>query len=43
MSEADCPICEYLGYRTCDRCGGIIFEPEDGHDEDLCPDCDTRD
>jgi len=25
MGKADCDICETLGYRSCDRCGGILF------------------
>lgn len=26
MAAADCPICEAMGYRSCDRCGTPIFD-----------------
>jgi hypothetical protein len=26
MSAADCELCEWMGYRTCDGCGNVAFE-----------------
>lgn len=26
MAEADCAFCAASGYRSCDRCGNIVFE-----------------
>ncbi len=26
MAQADCPICESLGYRSCDKCANPVFE-----------------
>lgn len=26
MAAADCSICEALGYRTCDKCSGLVFD-----------------
>jgi formylmethanofuran dehydrogenase subunit E len=25
MAEADCPTCEAMGYRSCDKCGNPVF------------------
>lgn len=27
MAEPDCEICEASGYRSCDLCGNVVFEP----------------
>lgn len=41
MSAACCGMCEYLGYRTCDACGGIAWYGGTGPDgQDLCAGCD---
>lgn len=37
MAEADCGICDSLGYRTCDKCGDVAFER--GPLVDLCANC----
>jgi len=40
MSSADCGTCEMLGYRTCDACGQIVFEPHTSPlGVDFCPSC----
>lgn len=44
MAEADCAICEALGYRSCDRCGSPVFpdkapQLDDLLGEELCPYC----
>lgn len=44
MAEADCPTCYAMGYRSCDRCGGPAWTPDnlrviDG--EELCAYCFT--
>lgn len=26
MGAPDCGICEVLGYRSCDRCGDVVFD-----------------
>lgn len=26
MAKAHCAICEACGYRSCDKCGGVVFE-----------------
>lgn len=26
MAEADCPICESMGYRACDECGSPAWD-----------------
>lgn len=28
MAEADCEVCEAMGYRSCDDCGRPTWEPE---------------
>ena len=27
LADADCEICEALGFRTCDLCGGLVYRP----------------
>jgi hypothetical protein len=27
MAEPDCGLCALAGYRSCDRCGGVVFTP----------------
>lgn len=27
MAAADCAVCAAMGYRSCDRCGGVVFVP----------------
>ncbi len=40
MADADCAICASLGYRTCDRCSGVIFHArEHPLGVELCEDC----
>jgi hypothetical protein len=39
MAMADCLVCEGAGYRSCDRCGGIVFDPVAGAVSDLCGSC----
>jgi hypothetical protein len=38
MAEAHCGICAAVGYRTCDLCAGIVFNPVDWA-RDLCQNC----
>lgn len=26
MADPDCVLCELVGYRSCDRCGGVVFK-----------------
>jgi hypothetical protein len=40
MSAADCELCEWMGYRTCDGCGGVAFAPGP-LGIDLCGYCQT--
>lgn len=38
MAEPDCPYCEVLGFRSCDRCGGVVMDTiEQG--PDICGYC----
>ncbi len=40
MGEPHCQLCAMAGYRTCDACAAIIFDPVDGLDgEELCDEC----
>jgi hypothetical protein len=40
MAAADCSICEALGYRACDTCGGPVFDNfRNALGLDLCPYC----
>lgn len=44
MGKADCDICESLGYRSCDVCSGVVFDPVEGRGPygrgaDLCGYC----
>lgn len=40
MAQADCSICEMLGYRACDVCGNVVFKPTDHPlGIDLCAYC----
>jgi hypothetical protein len=40
MAQADCSICESLGYRSCDKCRNPVFEVRP-HPRglELCPAC----
>ena len=39
MAAADCPICEAMGYRSCDQCGTPIFKPSRMPGAELCGYC----
>lgn len=41
MAKPDCPICESLGLRSCDRCGLPMSAPSpvDAQDQELCAVC----
>jgi len=40
MGDPDCFMCAVAGFRTCDACGGIVFDPRDDPDgEELCAEC----
>lgn len=39
MSAPDCSTCALAGYRSCDRCGGVVFEPSAFTRGDLCQEC----
>lgn len=38
MASPHCGICEYMGYRSCDLCGQIVFSVVAGQPE-LCQFC----
>lgn len=38
MADADCEMCEVMGYRTCDVCGGVVFIKM-FNQLDLCYEC----
>ena len=38
MGAPHCFMCGLSGYRTCDLCGGVVFDPVDGQ-VDVCGDC----
>jgi hypothetical protein len=39
MAQADCTICEALGYRSCDKCANPVFEVAAGATVELCAYC----
>lgn len=43
MAEADCPVCEASGFRSCDECGNPIFPPFDFRGgPELCAYCEDE-
>lgn len=36
MADADCEMCEMMGYRSCDICTGPVFHPIPGAARDFC-------
>jgi hypothetical protein len=40
MAEPDCELCGLLGYRSCDDCGGVVFNRKrDAFGRELCAYC----
>lgn len=41
MAKADCAFCEASGYRSCDKCGNVVFSLEvlGPKGEELCAYC----
>lgn len=41
MAKADCAFCEASGYRSCDKCGNVVFSLEvlGANGEELCGYC----
>ena len=39
MAAPDCGICADLGYRSCDVCGGVVFDVDQDAPLDLCGGC----
>ncbi len=44
MAQADCAVCEALGYRSCDLCEAVIFDPDPLATAGMewCVDCQRR-
>lgn len=38
MATADCEMCALMGYRSCDKCGNVVFE-RSALGVDLCEWC----